>query len=131
MGEGEEENNLLKHFLFHGKPAFSTSPGEGSLTGTTHGYNLSGLPPVAITFNLGFGGQPSRADASVIVTPVSAGALTSKKRPRPTHPFKGELRKGGHEGPPLRGINSGQRVGGRPWPPRLSNVGGKPHNLLQ
>jgi len=29
MGEGEKENNLLKHFLFHGKPAFSTSPGEG------------------------------------------------------------------------------------------------------
>ncbi|PJA30276.1 MAG: hypothetical protein CO189_00405 [candidate division Zixibacteria bacterium CG_4_9_14_3_um_filter_46_8] len=26
MGEGEKENNLLKHFLFHGKPAFSTSP---------------------------------------------------------------------------------------------------------
>jgi len=29
MGEGEKEKNLLKHFLFHGKPAFSTSPPEG------------------------------------------------------------------------------------------------------
>jgi len=26
MGEGKKEKNLLKHFLFHGNPAFSTSP---------------------------------------------------------------------------------------------------------
>jgi len=26
MGEGEKEKNLLKHFLFDGTPAFSTSP---------------------------------------------------------------------------------------------------------
>jgi len=29
MGEGEKEKNFLKHFLFHGSPAFSTSHEEG------------------------------------------------------------------------------------------------------
>jgi hypothetical protein len=29
MGEGEKEKNFLRHFLFHGSAAFSTSPEAG------------------------------------------------------------------------------------------------------